>query len=346
MGDDAGRVEPLQLPPGFRIEELDKQAKAVLHQMGQTMANAIVTELLSKGDAVCNPSAYILQAMQNVFIVQSLALAAGPPMLGRQSSPELLEPVRSCPSFSEWAHMLDDRAVFALNNAGSIVAEAILEELRTASNRGDGIRNPSAFVVKAVGNAKPGTYTPRPTTTTTTTTATTTTTTTMSGGGGMANGNSTCTGPLFLQFQHTLDERALSALNEVGTVAAESILHELQFKGTSVRNPSAYVVKSVANAVAGSQTARSVGTADSGVTGSGITFSVERARSNLDDRALEALDILDLAISEKILKELHNAGQFGFVRNPSAYVLKSCANARRGSEDNTPEVESKRQRIV
>merc|ERR1712046_253264 len=48
-----------------------------------------------------------------------------------------------------------------------------------------------------------------------------------------------------------LDDKAQASLNKVTSEAAASILQTLEFQGSKVNNPSAYVIKAVGNALKG-----------------------------------------------------------------------------------------------
>lgn len=111
---------------------------------------------------------------------------------------------------------LDAGALLALAELETAEADAIALRLEQA---GANVRNPSAYVHRAVNNARRRVGAPA-----------------------QGAGN-----------QHLLDQSARAALAELPTEAAQAILDELSSKGAGVRNPSAYVVKAVGNARRGEQ---------------------------------------------------------------------------------------------
>ena len=144
-----------------------------------------------------------------------LPLGAAAP--GMQPPPSAFGPTSLSEAVS---HRLDAGALRALAELETAEADAIAQRLEQA---GATVRNPSAYVHRAVNNARRrGTQAPP------------------YGQPGGAYGGGAAAGQL--------DQNALSALQELPQEQATSILDELASKGAGVRNPSAYVVKAVGNA--------------------------------------------------------------------------------------------------
>merc|ERR1712176_716664 len=114
---------------------------------------------------------------------------------------------------------------------------------------------------------------------------------------------------------------------------------ELLLKGDDVKNPSAYIVKGVANALSGKQAPRAMkqmwmnGVAPGAALGymgreqAMFQETLEPWRDSLDSRALDALQQIGPEEGANILNSLTNKGPE--VQNPSAYILKACSNARK-----------------
>jgi len=141
-------------------------------------------------------------------------------------------------------NLLDAGAKQALEEVGPEASSAILSVLETQRER---VQNPSAYVLKAVGNAKKG-----------------------KGAGGAVQGPGPVSSgypsphmPMFdaasdqkiideIQDEYDklitpLDDKALGALDQVSPEAILSILRVLNKQGSQVNNPNAYVVKAVGN---------------------------------------------------------------------------------------------------
>ncbi|CAH0375315.1 unnamed protein product [Pelagomonas calceolata] len=286
-----------------------------------------------------------------------LPLGAAAP--GMQPPPSAFGPTSLSEAVS---HRLDAGALRALAELETAEADAIAQRLEQA---GATVRNPSAYVHRAVNNARRrGTQAPP------------------YGQPGGAYGGGAAAGQL--------DQNALSALQELPQEQATSILDELASKGAGVRNPSAYVVKAVGNArrqlegggrfygggppggpprgyggggygrppMHGQPPApRGYGAPQQpfGPTGQQLDYpgghyyehhaapppsqpfdtdaAVAAEYAHLDQKAVAALQALPALQSTQILLELRR--KRGAIRNPSAYVMRATANAAAGTVPDT-----------
>ena len=295
--------------------------------------------------------------------------------LGAAAPDVLLAPSAFGPtSLSEAvSHRLDAGALRALAELETSEADAIAQRLEQA---GATVRNPSAYVHRAVNNARrrsvgaaPPYGAPQ------------------GGMGGYGGAGGAAAAGL-------LDQNALSALQELPQEQAASILDELASKGAGVRNPSAYVVKAVGNArrqAEGGGGFRSYGGPPGGPRGGGgyhgggyaqqqqpraaapphgygapqqpfgpggqqldypgghyyehhavptasqpfdTDAAVAAEYANLDQKAVSALQALPALQSTQILLELRR--KRGAIRNPSAYVMRATANAAAGANPAAP----------
>lgn len=193
------------------VAGLDEKAVAALLEVGPDAAATIVGQLEQLGGKVHNPSAYVLRAANNAKSGKGaggLAVAA----VAHANNADMLEP---------WAQRLDSEAMSHLRTLMPDAAASVLQELES---RWHEIKNPSAYVVRAVGNSKRG------------------------GLRGVAAPMGA--GAAFGQAQPEpgqLDAHAMLALEEVGVDAATIILQNLLAQGPSVTNPSAWVIRAVGN---------------------------------------------------------------------------------------------------
>eukprot|EP00418_Pyrodinium_bahamense_P049353 CAMPEP_0179182060 /NCGR_PEP_ID=MMETSP0796-20121207/90194_1 /TAXON_ID=73915 /ORGANISM="Pyrodinium bahamense, Strain pbaha01" /LENGTH=572 /DNA_ID=CAMNT_0020885877 /DNA_START=57 /DNA_END=1775 /DNA_ORIENTATION=- len=119
---------------------------------------------------------------------------------------------------------LDESARQALNEIGGEAAAAIIQQLESQAGK---VNNPSAYVLRAVGNARRG-----------------------KGAGGAAAGGAAAHLGLQEELQKLetpLDAKAMAALEEVGPVAAAAIMQKLNRQGGTVNNPNAYIMRAVGN---------------------------------------------------------------------------------------------------
>jgi len=271
------------------------------------------------------------------------------------------------------SHRLDAGALRALAELEMSEADAIAQRLEQA---GATVRNPSAYVHRAVNNARRRSVGAAPPY------------------GAPAGGMGGYGGAGGAAAAGLLDQNALSALQELPQEQAASILDELASKGAGVRNPSAYVVKAVGNArrqAEGGGGFRSYGGPPGGPRGGGgyhgggyaqqqqpraaapprgygapqqpfgpggqqldypgghyyehhavptasqpfdTDAAVAAEYANLDQKAVSALQALPALQSTQILLELRR--KRGAIRNPSAYVMRATANAAAGANPGAP----------
>merc|ERR1712062_706983 len=130
---------------------LDEDAMDALGKLEPHVAEAIIAELQAKGSSVHNPSAYVVRAMNNA------KLGNLPPRLGSGSSSGAMQDMQQnafefpTPEHSALVEQLDEKAQEALSQVDPAAAEDIL---RMLLNKGDTVKNPSAYVVQSVGNEK------------------------------------------------------------------------------------------------------------------------------------------------------------------------------------------------
>uniref|UniRef100_A0A7S3NH36 Heterogeneous nuclear ribonucleoprotein Q acidic domain-containing protein n=1 Tax=Aureoumbra lagunensis TaxID=44058 RepID=A0A7S3NH36_9STRA len=128
------------------LQRLDAGAVAALSELEPAEAEAIAARLEQAGSSVRNPSAYVHRAVNN-----AKRRALEPRPATRRPQQQQQEQIFSSGEFS-LRRRLDASAIAALAELPSETAQAILEEL---ASKGTGkVRNPSAYVVKAVGNAR------------------------------------------------------------------------------------------------------------------------------------------------------------------------------------------------
>lgn len=258
QGEAAVMVAPGALLSASVRQRLDAGALQALAELDSSEADAIALRLEHAGPNVRNPSAYVHRAVNNARRRVGVAVAAAA------------------------QHQLDASALAALSELPPEAAQAILDEL---GSKGAGVRNPSAYVVKAVGNARRGDQVgvPQPAY--------------LSAGAPVAGrhavhlqqrgypmyhpqnqqqlalalaaqaanfpGQDPQRRPNGVDHHHlaaqnalnaeysSLDPKAAAALGALPANQAAQILVELQRKRGSIRNPSAYVMRATANAHAG-----------------------------------------------------------------------------------------------
>ncbi|CAK9038135.1 unnamed protein product [Durusdinium trenchii] len=199
--------------------------------------------------------------------------------------------------------ILDEKATLALQAASPEIAQQVIAELQT---KGPEVRNPSAYVQRALSNArgKVGGFS--------------------SGGGGSIQAGEDVTA--------RLDEDARRALQDLSPEASQRILQQLGEAGDKVNNPSAYVMKAVRN----HQTEPGLGGGgglDSGRMNGAVTEveleeEIRSFSTALDDKARTALKELPASSAVHILRNLRR--QAGQVTNASAWVCKAVGNMKRG----------------
>jgi len=144
------------MPASVR-QRLDAGALEALAQLEASQAEAIATRLEQAGSSVRNPSAYVHRAVNNAKKRASEggpAAAMGGCLASSASSNNSLFAAAQRRPQQSLRGKLDANAVAALDELPADAARAILDEL--ASKAIGKVRNPSAYVVKAVGNARRG----------------------------------------------------------------------------------------------------------------------------------------------------------------------------------------------
>jgi hypothetical protein len=280
------------------VDRLDARAREALSEVGFDEASHILQQLENQVDKINNPSAYVLRAVGNAKQGKGSGGAGGPgPVVPHQGH------MRSVDVLGGWRYQLDADAVRALDEIGPQAASAVLSELEAKAGS---VRNPSAYVVKAVGNAKKGVNQP-----------------------GTSGGSPRVGGDWLGRWRGHLDPKAIQALEEVGPDASASILRELESKSDTIKNFSAYAMRAAGNAkkeAQGSGMSTSNGLAPAAEIGE--DGSVPDWRSMLDEKASACLAELDPEDAERIGEELDSKAQG--VRNPSAYIMRAVANAKQG----------------
>lgn len=294
-------------PRSVTLAALDESAQNSLHEIGGEAAEMILQELDSKGASVRNPSAFVVRAVANARRGEgTAAMLATIPVATKQVLPDL-----------------DERANEALEEIGPDAAATIVQNL---AHLGSKVNNPSAYVLRAVNNAKRGQG---------------------AGGQAMAAEAQSAVSEMLEAFAQKLDGEAMSALSSAPPAVAGSVLSELESKWAEVKNPSAYVVRAVANAKKGQalSTMGSIGPRNTGRP-AGVPQrhgGQGGGTAQLDAKALSALEEVGMASAAVILQKLH--AQSGSITNPSAWVIRAVANEKRG-QGGSDESPMKRMRLM
>jgi len=334
-------------------ELVDKKAWGSLMTLGE-VALDILQDLDSKGDQIHNPSGYVQRSVNNYLKESreaSHASHASHPAEGRVSKPALpRRPVSAAAvvppkrqAVEGGAAGLDEKATAALAEATPEAAAYVMADLEARAHE---IRNPSAYVQRALANARqgkggaavsdfatPGHHDAYPTGYDETPTESVPE---------PATANNT------ESLMDLLDESARNALeNDVGPEVADAILARLEAEGGKVHNPSAYVLRAVRNAQQGKGTGKnhsSSGAAPAAGEAEQFEHELEQellSTAPLDDKARAALKELSAEAALLIVRHLNR--EAGQVRNASAYICKAVGNAKRPSAAQLPP--GKRQRI-
>lgn len=314
---------------------LDEKALAALDSVPPDQASDILQALDARGGSIKNPSAWVVKSVGNAggSVVGLPPVFAAPPAYaaavyyppsgcGKGGGKGGYGPAPAGKGRSLPRHpllsSLDEVAQSALEEVGMEAATAILQALEA---QGGKVNNPSAYVIKSVGNARKG-----------------------QGAGGLAASSSHggfapppgdinrrfVQGDFIGQWRSSLDPDAINALESVGPDAGSAILSELEAKSSTVRNPSAYVVKSVGNAKHGRQPAGQPAGLPPSVSNRGGNIQAELAELPvaLDEKASLALQELAPSDAHDIIQHLTQQGSS--IGNPSAYVMKSVGNKKKG----------------
>eukprot|EP00927_Polykrikos_kofoidii_P085894 TRINITY_DN9463_c0_g1_i2.p1 TRINITY_DN9463_c0_g1~~TRINITY_DN9463_c0_g1_i2.p1 ORF type:complete len:980 (-),score=198.47 TRINITY_DN9463_c0_g1_i2:148-3087(-) len=292
--------------------------------------DVVLRKLREKGSEVKNPSGYIIRTLSNNMRGSGRKKRGGRAQQSSSGGDRKASDSRSDIDFEQFSKMLDDEATDALEKVDRAEAESILQKLEKSLEH---IKNPSAYVCKAVGallvRQKDGRRSDAP-------------------------------------WPDDLDERARAGLEQVNPEVADSILQSLEAKGSTIRNPSAYVVQAVNNELRNSGSAASV-SADGRKSFSAFggddddhselvvpkeeeeeevvprrserrhappaigerlrAAPVETTESSLNDLARGALQKVSPEAADIIVERLEARG--GSVRNPSGYVIQAVNNELR-----------------
>jgi len=307
-------------------EMLDMNALDALTKVSSQQVNIILQNLDSRSASVRNPSAYVVRSVANIL----------------DGDPGLSRGIQS---------VLDDTAKAALAGVSQEVADSITQEV---TEKMGSIKNPSAYVQRAVINARRG-----------------------EAAGGTEDDGEIDGLPLQMApkeednsgiMAERLDEGARQALAEIGTEAADAIICVLEAQGSKIHNPSAYVLKAVGNARRGKGAGGAVVQSGAGFSevdstrewqAGGLRESsdekgavddflqvqeeISKLPFTLDGKAMEALDEVGNTAAISILQKLNK--QANQVNNPNAYIMRAVGNEKRGVGSNGPSPALKRSRF-
>eukprot|EP00930_Biecheleria_cincta_P101291 TRINITY_DN92924_c0_g1_i1.p1 TRINITY_DN92924_c0_g1~~TRINITY_DN92924_c0_g1_i1.p1 ORF type:complete len:580 (-),score=88.01 TRINITY_DN92924_c0_g1_i1:94-1833(-) len=317
--------------PSLR-DSLDDKAMAALQSCDPVRALEVVGDIVDKGD-VRNPSAFVASSLAKYPHPRGnrgeLPVAHARPVqlsFEHAGAHQARVPLRAPSRLSavekalsqHWRlrKNLDDEALQKLHAADPDRALEIIEDVAAR----DDVRNPSAFVVKALTafSQRRGGH-PED-----------------SGIRHQQVGNNNHLDRLLSSYPEiydALDEVALKKLQEAEFGRAQEIIQDIVARG-DVHNPSAFVVK----AIGASRTKRgradvpqpsaaakirriADGAQETSWGGHGDSPEQRAAAMGLDDRALRMLRSADQARASEVLDEVD--AKRGEVRNPSAFVCKS-----------------------
>jgi len=278
---------------------LDEKALTALLEAGPDISKHVLSEMDLKGAGVRNPSAYVMRSIENSRESQATSQALRPqvhvgPVAGASLRPAQVSDGGFAAGFAagKIAATLDEEAQVALQELELTVAASILDSLtRTV------VSDPSAYVLRAIHRVHDEEVEP----------------------------------DVLGQWAGVLDEDAANGLRQLDPRVAECIVNELDSKGDSVRNPSAYVVRAISNARKG-QVFGADDLTSRGPTGHKAelvpsALEVATERFQLDSRASAALQELGEEAAAGILLNLESKGVA--INNPSAWVLKSVGNEKK-----------------
>lgn len=299
---------------------LDEKAEAALAEVPHGVANTILQELESKSHMVQNRSAYVSRAVANAKKGEGRAASAEGGVTHGQG-PGLIS------GYEHLTALIDERARSALEDQSVEVQSTILKALEDQGNK---VQNPSAYVLKAVGNARNGKGQ-----------AGAVLTGTRLSHAEACPAEAAAVEAALAPWRAKLDEDAQRALEPLGLQAVQHILSELEQKMGSIRNPSAYVVRAVANLKQG-MSPGPVGAGQNARPGNDYTAAVVEAElqeemmkvgmwATLDDKALDALEQVGTRGALKVLRALNAQG--GQVSNPNAYIMRGVANEKKASRE-------------
>jgi len=354
-----------------RVIERAKKCAEALERVGEGQAAIILQNLQARGVSVRNPSAYVCRSVANAKGVEGGDLGEGhrmqPPPAAHVPPPPPPSMGGRAPGYTDVigeaglradVHSLDEKARQALEEIGPEAADAILQVLDSQRAK---VQNPSAYVLKAVGNARKG-----------------------KGAGGVAASTSApyaevgfSGADVIGHWRSSLDSRALMALEALPHEEQARIVAELESKSSSVRNPSAYVIRATTNAKNGNfpgsaPPAPAQSVAAMHMMGAGVGYmdctrnggppppappmAAPYGDSMGSSAELSAaIAALPVPLDEKAKNALHEVGPSSGlhilqvmskqqVGNPSAYIMKAVSNERRVIQE--AESQAKKKRLV
>jgi len=239
---------------------LEPEAREALSSLHAEMQVEILKELVRSYNEVRNQSGFVLSRVRRARQGKGMGSHRSPPRRSppRRSSPRRSprrSPARNDPvndiafqaATASWWDVLDEKAQKALSDLNANQVTEIMQELES---KGDGVRNPSAFVCayakKAVGrqsySAVPGPQNGEPSRARSPLRSRS-----PRGGQEWTSSEAESSGramvAAFLKKLHMIDQRAKSALLELQPKDAVDIMQATLAKGSSIRNPSAFVFK-------------------------------------------------------------------------------------------------------
>mmetsp|Transcript_88596 Transcript_88596/g.247833 ORF Transcript_88596/g.247833 Transcript_88596/m.247833 type:complete len:586 (+) Transcript_88596:69-1826(+) len=190
---------------------------------------------------------------------------------------------------------LNDEALDSLADMSFPEACELLEQV---SGKGGSIRNPSAYISRAVSQYEPG-----------------------KGDRGKGGGKRPPGGKSAARAEELgldLDEEALQALANIPLSAALELVEDTAGKGGDIRNPSGWIVKACTKIVTGGGKG---GKGPSRKGGGGKSAArAEELGLQLDDAALDALSSIPLSDALQLVEDTASKS----VRNPSSYISAAC----------------------
>jgi len=124
-----------------------------------------------------------------------------------------------------------------------------------------------------------------------------------------------------------LSQDALDALEDIAFPEASELLDQVHGKGSSIRNPSAYIMRTIEHGFesgkgGGGDRDDSRGKGGGSRSGGRRAARAEELGLDLEETAFEALNEVPFGEAMNILEDLHGKGDA--VRNPSGWVISAC----------------------
>jgi len=314
---------------------IDPEAMRHLQSVGQDVALEVLQEMDGKQDAIRNPSAYVQNTIRKRQEKGDLDWGQTDATRQQMAAP-LMAPTISAPQKGGSSRRgmradLDAKALAALDQIPSEAANDILADL---DRKGPTVHNPSAFVFAAATKVQQaqGSYgqasqdygqDSRVVHSSWSALSRADASAALSSGRGL------------------LDSTAQAALDSLSPEAAQEILDDLEKKGSTVLNPSAFVMSAASKRHASGQgyaasMGPTIGAPRPPTPGSAAVkpdrWESANPSSELDSQALDALATIEDEEANAILQNLESMLVDGKVANPSAYVTKAVRNVQMGLE--------------